>query len=175
MLEVRPMGLNDYYMIKQKLRKKNRIGYDIEWLKMDRLAMCYVFFYKNDLVCFTGIDYLEEDMRILTRGTTFKGCPKPWGSTIEERTFPMSTAGISLKYSKYIEPDKPVVTTFEHPTRFSKVMRNSKLTSMKYRETKVIYGVTQDVYEWDVESCHELTGNYLKKYNIDYGETDVWM
>ena len=175
-LEIRPMGLNDFYQIKKSLRKRDKLSYDKEWLKLDRMTMCYCFYYNNELVMFSGIDYLEDEMRILTRGTTFKGCPKPWGPSIEEKTFPTVMAGISVKYSKYVEPTRKIVITINKGTRNGNVFRNAKKHDwMKYRETKDIYNVPQDIYDVDEERCHKMTEKWCNKYGIKYGEEDVWM
>jgi len=173
MLDVRPMHLSDWRLICEAMKERKGLNYDPYQMKFDRMVICYCFYWNEKLVCWSGIDYLEGRMRILTRATTLKGCPRPWGKTIEEKFFTNVMAGFSTRYSKYIEPTYDVVITTNTQSRISTLMHKSETDWMEFDQTSNIYGTQQDVWKVDTDRCENMTRKWCRKYGIDFGEENA--
>lgn len=174
MISYREFRFTDYKTIKNLLNssKNRRMSYDINYLNIEKMIKCFLFFNDNKLAMLSGIDNISEfvpnTFRILTRAITTKYSPKCWGPTIEEKFFSNIMAGISVEYCEKIDDNMNIVITTNENSRISNVVIRQKKDWMSYRDVKMIYGVPQIIWNINLEKCKNMTNKWKEKLCMDF-------
>ena len=112
MITVREFRYTDLQLLQKFISewKKRKLNYDIQYLNIEKMLKCFLFFKDDKLAMLSGIDNISEFVpntyRILTRAITTKYSPRCWGPTIEERFFSNVMAGISIDYCPTGRPER---------------------------------------------------------------------
>jgi hypothetical protein len=172
MITVRNFRYTDYKEIQKHIPewKKRRLNYDIDYLNIEKMLQCLMFFNEKNLAMISGIDSLDEFVpntyRILTKAITTRYRPKCWGEYLEERFFSNVMAGISIKFCETINSHKSIVITTNLGSRIDQLVKKSKTKWLINRNIVQIYGVDQSVWDIDIQKCKNMTNEWIDKLNV---------
>lgn len=181
---IRSANSKDYENIEKYLHGlgKNKIDFDLDNLKFDRMINFFVYYLNDDMLGFSGIDdlnyFLPNTLRVLTRGTQTKNVMKYnshlkcHGKTFEEKMFTTTIAGFFVKYCELIQKNCRVVLTANENSKFynffSKSSKNYYYLFNKH--LLFIYGHNKYVLEVDKKKCVELTNLWCKNHGLNFNE-----
>jgi hypothetical protein len=169
---VRDFRFTDYKLIQEFIPhwKTRRFNYDIDYLNIEKMLKCILFFNDDKLAMLSGIDDLHQVIpdtyRILTKATTTKYKPICWGPYIEDKFFSNVMAGISVEFC--LKEHKNIVITTNKNSRISNVVLNNKRRWLKYRCVKKIFNVDQIIWDIDIDECIKLTDIWKEKLCMDF-------
>ena len=169
---VRDFRYSDYKEIEKFIPywKQKKLNYDIQYLNIERMLKCLMFFNNDKLAMISGIDDISEfipnTFRILTRATTTKYRPRCWGEFLEEKFFSNIMAGISIKSCKAINSHKNIVITTNSGSRIDQLVKKSKTKWLINRNIVQIYEVDQSVWDIDIDECLKMTTKWVDILNV---------
>ena len=172
MITYRDFKYTDYKAIQKLIPEfeKRRLNYDINYINIEKMLKCLMFFNNNKLAMISGIDDISESIpntyRILTKAITTKHRPKCWGIFLEEKWFSNVMAGISIDYCQKMINSRDIVITTNFNSRIDLVLKNSKNKSIIFRNIVEINGVKQTVWDIDIEKCKKMTLDWIQRLNV---------
>tara|TARA_Y100000813_G_C24070603_1_gene308524 strand:+ start:147 stop:689 length:543 start_codon:yes stop_codon:yes gene_type:complete len=172
MITVRDFRYTDYKLVQELIPefKKRRLNYDIDYINIEKMLRCLMFFNNEKLAMISGIDDISEfvpnTFRILTKAITTKHRPKCWGEYFEERLFSNVMAGISIEYCHEINDSKDIVITTNYNSRIDLSVKKSKRQWLIPRNVVDINDKKQTVWEIDIMKCKKMTDKWIKKLSV---------
>ena len=175
---VRDFRYSDYKEIEKFIPywKRKKLNYDIQYLNIEKMLKCLMFFNNDKLAMISGIDdvseFIPNTFRILTRASTTKYRPRCWGEFLEEKFFSNIMAGISVNYCKQINNNINIVITTNEDSPITRLVQCSKNKWLKFREKDYVYDVKQVIWDIDIDECLKMTQYWTKQLNVKIENTN---